>query len=449
MWGFHTDYLFLMSLWTIVTVLGMLLYMGLERQGFLLISPLAAMIGSGWVLWNHSVDDGPLNIGVFFLFNLGLMHLLFSMMLDRHATGLKIKVVGAVSMVLTGWAYFTDGPWLFVTLWGLSVIPQLVSFNRKEQIQARRIYIAHHVLSLFCLIFALMLLAPANGVPWSIDTIAQASETYQGHAATVLLVIAAFIRQGIFPFHLWFKASYKTRPFPLNMGLYVGNLGFLLFLKVIMPLMESHTHDMFPWLLGWCILSGLYFANMSLVQERIRSTVFYVMLAQFSTLFCGLEAESVTGQAGVLFQFLSLGLAFAGLIACLYLMEWNLGELHARRFHGLQQRNPTLSLFFLLFSLCAVALPFTMGFAGEDLIFHAVIEKYPMVGLGLILTAAINGISLFRVVTFLFRGKRNDLRDDTIAFGFWQKAALATLLVMLFGFGLMPNLLLKHVLAFL
>jgi NADH-quinone oxidoreductase subunit M len=448
MFGISAHYFFLLMMWSVMTVTGLVLFSFHPKKIWLVLSPLLAIMGSGWALWHHPQSDGPLNIGLFFLFTLCLMHLLFIMMINSYATPLRVKAIGAASMLIMGWAYFVNDPWVFSILWGVSVIPQVISFW-PEQVRARNIYIGHHVLSFVLLLVGLNFLSSTSALPIDLSSIEQLSHGRVEHILVGCLVLAAFIRQGVFPFHLWFKAGYKTLPFPLNIGLYIGNLGFFFFVKTIMPLLQGAFTDFFPYVMVWGIVSGLYFANMSLVQGKIRSTVFYVMLAQFSILFCGLDSASITGKSGVLFQFLSLGLSFSGLIACLYILEWNVGELHSRRFHGLQQNNGTLSVFFLLFSLCAVSMPLTMGFAGEDLIFHAVIEKYPFVGLGLILTACLNGISLFKVVTFLFRGTRYDSRDDRIEFGIWQKAALGILLVLLFGFGLFPNLLLRHVLSFI
>ena len=253
----------------------------------------------------------------------------------------------------------------------------------------------------------------------------------------------------MFPFHLWFKAAYKTKPFPLAIGLYSMNLGFVLLLRIGLPLLNREASYLFPYAMVGGVLSALYFACMSLVQTRLLSTVFYVMLAQYATLYCGLETVSRFGKAGVLFQFLTLGCAFTGLIGCLYTIEWNVGWLKSRRFHGLQEKNPVLAVIFLLFALCTCALPFSMGFAGEDLIFHAVIEHYPLIGIGLIITAALNGVAMFQTVTFVFRGKRDDPLDATIYLSIWQKTALGTILAVLFVFGLFPSLLLNKILAFM
>ncbi len=414
-------------------------------HGFFLLLPLALLIQAMVIMYQTSRMCEHQELGYFFLAVLGLVHWLMSLMLDQHATSVRTKCFNSATMLATAGAYLVTNPWYFLILWTASSLPQILYF-RSHQSQARAVYSLHHLVSVIFLLLAFNLLRTSDA-NWQLGAVSPEGGAHPWGVA--LLIAAAFLRQGIFPMHLWFKAGFKTKPFPLNIGFYLGNLGFFLFVRAILPLIEAHFGEWSVGILGWGIVSGLYFSNMALVQKKIRSGVFYVMLAQFSILFCGLEAGSVTGKVGVLYQFLTLGLAFGGLIACIYLLESNLGELEQGRFYGLQEENPILALFFLLFSLCAVALPLSMGFIGEDLIFHAVVERYPWIGLGLIVTAAINGIALLRITAFLFRGTREASTDGRIPLGLAQKLALAVVMILLFGFGIYPGPLIEQFLAFM
>jgi NADH-quinone oxidoreductase subunit M len=390
---------------------------------FLILLPsLAALV---WSVC-HLMQEGTPDVGVFFLLCLSLVHTLLLMMLTPEKGGGRVKIASYLCLAFTAGAYFVEDPWAFAALWILSAVPAMLLFPEKTG-RAQITFFVHHLLASFCLCMGFILIAPP------------------AHSTQIpglfLLCLAAFIRQGIFPFHLWFKASYRSRPYPLNISFYMGNLGLFLFMKVILPLVQEHA----TLALIWGMISGFYFANLSFAQRSIRSSVFYVMLAQFSLLFCGLESGTIHGITGVLFQFLTFSLSFSGLIACLYVLEWNLGELRTGKFHGLQEHNPFLAVCFLLFSLASVALPFSMGFVGEDLIFHAIIERHPFIGMGVIVSAALSGLSLFRVYCFLFRGPRNRVLDDHLSLAFWQKLALAVLIVILFGFGIWPDPLLRHV----
>jgi NADH-quinone oxidoreductase subunit M len=442
-WGYTYDNLEFLIPWALLTLLCLYLYR--SKGGKLLLILPAGLAAAVAVLkvWLHTrdVQDG---VGPFFLLTLALLHLVIGMVLDARATSFASKGSGLIGLVLHGFAYFTDNPFVFALFWVLSLLPMLTAF-RGGHAHARLVFFGHHLVALAALLGALAVIqrvAPGFSDMRAVGTLPHVAET---RWAAFLLVFACLVRQAMFPFHLWFKAAYKTRPFPLSIGFYVGNLGFILFIKLALPLLTLEARDLFPYAMACGVLSALYFANMALVQTRLRSVVFNVMLAQYATLYCGLETMTEFGRTGALFQFLTVGCCFTGLLSCLYLIEWEVGEVRTGRFHGLQAANPQLSLVFLLFSLAGMALPATMGFAGEDMIFHAVIERHPVVGIGLIVAAAINGIALFRVVCFLFRGTRDDVLDPTIDLSWWQKAALGVILAAMFLFGLFPSWLLQQV----
>lgn len=448
-WGYQSAELRFLLLWSLVTVLCLVIY---RWKGHKLLLTLPAVISlghSGLDLYRYTLVSDSVDLGSFFLFVLSLLHVAFNMLIDQRATDWSTKLASYAGLLIAGFAYFTNNLFVFAFLWILSTMPSLLSFDSSKHRRARLIFLGHHLVSFACILGGVLLIQRVDPRFTYMDGIAGLPVTADITGAAVLLVVASLIRQAMFPFHLWFKAAYKTKPFPLAIGLYSMNLGFLLFLRIGLPLLNREASQLFPYAMVGGVLSSLYFACMAFAQTRLLSTVFYVMLAQYATLYSGLETMSRFGKAGVLFQFLTLGSAFTGLIGCLYLIEWNVGSLKARRFHGLQEKNGLLAVIFLLFALCSCALPFTMGFAGEDLLFHAAIEKYPLVGIGLIVSAALNGVSMFQTVTFVFRGKREDPLDAAIYVSTWQKAALGLILVVLFGFGLFPSLLLGKILAFM
>lgn len=433
----------MLFVWSGFLIVGLVISHKTDRTLPMIFAPLLSLGVSSFEMWTHQHEVSELS--VFFLFNLSLINVFITSMLRASQTTFEVKLAGTLTLLFTVWAYFSKDAWSFAAFWFLSTLPQLIHLKESR---AKLIYVFHHLFSLLALALAIVLLEIGE-LKWTALTLESVTEGPMVQLGLVCLLLAVFIRQAFFPFHLWFKSSHLSKPFPLNIGFYHGQLGLFLFVQTLLPLVKMVNHEFLHWILLWGVVSALYFANMSLVQKRVRSSVFYVMLAQFSVLLCGLETKTSTGMAGMLFQFLALGLSFSGILACLYLIEWHRGVLRSGFFYGLQISNGTLGVLYLLFSLCAVAVPFSMGFAGEDLIFHAVIEESPFIGLGLIVTASINGMSLFRNYCTLFRGDAGGPFDDTIPLHFAQKVAFALILVVLFGFGLMPDWLLKPILTFL
>lgn len=444
--GYPVPVLTYLTLWALASIACLAAYRVVKQKVFLVLPPALSLVVSGHELYEYTKVVDSADVGFVFLFVLSLLHLLFAMLIDQRATDYRTKFASVAGLLIAGFAYFTDDLWAFGFLWILSTIPSYLNFDKEENAHPRMVFVLHHVLSFVLYLGGVFLIQRVRPGFNQMELVGELPPGPEITLAGLLLVGASLIRQAMFPFHLWFKAAYKTKPFPLAIGFYAMNLGFLLFYRLGLPIFSLESAHLFPYAMTCGVLSALYFANMSLVQTRLRSCIFQVMLAQYSTLYCGLESRMHYGMAGVIFQFITIGLAFTALIACLYAIEWNVGELRSRRFHGLQDKNPVLAVLFLLFALCAVALPFSMGFAGEDLIFHAVVEQYPLVGLGLIVAAAINGITLLKTTMFIFRGKREDPLNATIGFNFWQKSTLAAILFVLFLFGLAPSVLLGKVL---
>ena len=186
---------------------------------------LPSLLALGWSVSRLMQDSTP-DLSVFFLFCLSLVHTLLLMMLTPEKGKDRVKVASYLCVALTGAAYFVEDPWLFTGLWIFSAVPAMVLFPERTG-RAQFTFFAHHLLASFCLCMGLILIAPPahnTQVP-----------------GVFLLCLAAFIRQGIFPFHLWFKASYRSRPYPLNVSFYMGNLGLFLFIKTILPLVQEHV----------------------------------------------------------------------------------------------------------------------------------------------------------------------------------------------------------------
>ena len=78
-----------------------------------------------------------------------------------------------------------------------------------------------------------------------------------------------------------------------------------------------------------------------------------------------------------------------------------------------------------------------MGFIGEDLLIHGIVEHYPFLGLGIILAVSLNGINIYRVFNKLFLGESpenlycDDLRNREASY-------FVVLMILMISLGLLP-----------
>ena len=63
-------------------------------------------------------------------------------------------------------------------------------------------------------------------------------------------------------------------------------------------------------------------------------------------------------------------------------------------------------MFFVVFGLALVGLPGTLSFCSQDLLIHGTLASHPLTGLLLPIATAMNAVSVFRLFTRLFLGKR-------------------------------------------
>src|SRR5579871_5105689 len=129
-----------------------------------------------------------------------------------------------------------------------------------------------------------------------------------------------------------------------------------------------------------------------------------------------------------------------GLFGILRLLEVRFGEnLTASTHLGLSEHAPRLAVFFVVFGLALVGLPGTLSFCSQDLLIHGTLASHPQTGLLLPLATAMNAVSIFRLFTRLFLGKRRTgftVMADALPRERWALAA--GLLFVVFG-GLFPN----------
>jgi NADH:ubiquinone oxidoreductase subunit 5 (subunit L)/multisubunit Na+/H+ antiporter MnhA subunit len=72
----------------------------------------------------------------------------------------------------------------------------------------------------------------------------------------------------------------------------------------------------------------------------------------------------------------------------------------------LAEHAPRLAVSFAVFGLALVGLPGTLSFCSQELLIHGTLQSNPLTGLLLPAATAMNAVSVFRLFTRLFLGKR-------------------------------------------
>lgn len=310
--------------------------------------------------------------------------------------------IGGILLLLgsTMLAYSTENLLVLLAAWMLSIIPFLPAGWFRARTWRPLVGL---LLSSLALALAIVLIAGSTGV---ISIGRLRGQSPGGMAAFGLLVIAVIFRKGICPAHAWVADAAEGSPAIPTALLLNGHFGALLVAKLIVPLFPR-TDSMFPVLSYLAMITAVYIAIRALGENSPRRLLAFLALSQSACILSGLESGTAEGVAGALVHWFVVTVSTVGLFGILRLLEVRFGEnLTASKHLGLAEHAPRLAVSFAIFGLALVGLPGTLGFCSQDLLIHGTLTSHPLTGLLLPIATAMNAVSIFRLFTRLFLGKR-------------------------------------------
>jgi len=255
-----------------------------------------------------------------------------------------------------------------------------------------------------------------------------------------LVVLAAIVRKGLFPFHGWVVTALAAGPL-LPFGLLVNaHLGAFVIARVAIPTMPDLSRDALTLLSSLALISALYSAFAGLGERNPRRSLALLMISQSSFILAGLESRSTEGIAGALTFWLVVSVATMGLLIVYRALEKRCADLAEIEYAGLAASAPRMSVFFAICGLALVGLPGTLGFAAEDLLFQGALTGHPLLGVALPLATALNAYNVFRLFSSLFFGRRTTLVPvfpDALA---RERVVLSAVVLFLILGGIAPGL---------
>jgi NADH-quinone oxidoreductase subunit M len=119
-------------------------------------------------------------------------------------------------------------------------------------------------------------------------------------------------------------------------------------------------------------------------------------------------------------------------------MESRIGRITLNRYHGMYEHTPTLAGLFLLTGLASIGFPGTIGFIGMELLVEGAVDVYPLVGLAVVVAAALNSVAILRAYFRIFTGRKFEtsvmLRSRPS-----ERFAVTVLTILVLGGGLWPQ----------
>lgn len=250
-----------------------------------------------------------------------------------------------------------------------------------------------------------------------------------------LLMAAVLVRSGMAPVHCWMTDLFENASYATSLIFVVPLVGAYAALRLVLPIGPEWALHVIA---VASLITALYAAGMALVQREARRFFCYLFLSNASLIFVGLETPTPLGLTGALCVWISVGLSLGGFGLVLRAIEARTGPLSLAEFHGLYEHTPGLAGLFLLTGLASIGFPGTLGFVGTELLVDGVVQADPLVGIAIVLVAALNGLAVLQAYFRIFTGTRHvttiDLRSRPA-----ERLAVLVLSFMILGGGLYPQ----------
>lgn len=327
------------------------------------------------------------------------------MSLTGHLAGEAIRLATFASLE----------PWTLIACLVLGTIPPYLELVQRRK--PTRVYVLHMAL------FVGLLVAGWAGV--------EAGAAW----ASVPLLLAVLLRCGTVPGHLWVADLFEHATFGTALLFVTPIAGVYAALRLVLPVAPD-------WVLQSIgvvsLVTAFYAAGMALVQTEARRFFTYLLLSHASLVLVGLELHTAISLTGALCLWVSVVLSLGGLGLTLRALEARFGRLSLASYRGLYDQSPALAVCFLLTGLGSVGFPGTLGFVAAELLVDGAIEANLIVGVVLVLAAALNSIAILRAYFLLFTGCRH---VSAVPLGITprERFAVLTLAVLILGGGLWPQ----------
>lgn len=322
---------------------------------------------------------------------------------------------------------------LLAALWGAALVPAAGSLARRD---ARRVLLVYQGAGWLCLVGAVALLAGGAPAPLFIPELGPARAS---GAVVPLLVGAVLLRKGVAPFHSWVPALFEGAPAGVA-GLFVAaHAGVYLFVRVVVLRLDGALDAALPVVALLAIVTALYAAVLALAQRELSRVVALLATSQSSFVLVGFAASDALGAVGSLMVWLSVAVAFTGLALAAGCLEARVGPVDLAQPRGHAARAPRLGVLFLLLGLGCCGAPGLLGFVSDDLLFHGLLETFPLAGVAMVAATALNGFTVLRAYFLAFQGPpAADLAPvgDLLP---RERAALTAMLVALLLAGAFPG----------
>ena len=405
-----------------------MLLVGRRLHAALGLGSAVLLLGSTlWLLWQVGLE-GPLSLA------LGAWPLPYA--IEFYADGLSVLLMVLVALVTFAvqlfqldWSEGSDQPgyqplqqglvastmavllaadlfnlyvWFELSL--IAVLGLLVLQGGRRHLEAALKYFALSMLGTLLMLAAIGLIYGATG-HLNFSALASAANSTADSWLSIfvgLLLLALFVKAGVFPLYAWLPAAYHTLPIPL-LALIGGVLTKISLYVVLRISGQVFDLSMLQEALGWLALATMISGVLGAAFHwDLRRILAFHIVSQIGYLLLGVALASPEATTATGFFLAHNILVKANLILIAGLMWAAMGHFDLRHGGGLYPARPWLAIFFLISAMSLVGVPPSSGFWGKFLLLQESFEQQRYLWGGVALATGL--LTLYSMVKIWLEG---------------------------------------------
>ncbi len=278
---------------------------------------------------------------------------------------------------------------------------------------------------------------------FNINVIATSIQTIPSYVAYVIfffVLITAFIKMPIFPFHSWLPDAHVGAPTAgsvllAGVLLKLGGYALLLFGIMLFPTIAGSLQ--IP-LIAIAVFTAIYSTLAASAQKDFKRLVAYSSIFYMSLAFLVIMSLNYIGQNGAIVLIVSHGFIVGMLFVLAGLLKEKTGTRDLDKLGGLMLKMPLYAFFVIFGVLATLGVPGLSNFPGELLVFIGAYAAYPLALLSLfaVLIATNYYLSAVKRILFVSVPKRLAKIKDISP---WDAMQLAMFSIFIVIIGILPS----------